>query len=141
MPDPETLEPDIRAISDAFLAELDRLGELEERKRQTPVDDPSFPVLALEVEETARALLARAAQQRETAHEVHQEAVEEGPTATIEDIPPGTSAARILAMWRDVERELAALPPGSPEARALSRRSTVYRLAYQTAYEAARKGS
>jgi uncharacterized protein YciW len=136
----DPVQPEIRAISDTFLAQLERLGALEERKRVTPVDDPSFPALAEEIEQTTRALLERAASQNAAAQEIHEEAVEEGTTGMIVDIPPDTSAARILALWREVERELAAEAPGSPRARDLERRSAAYRIAYQRAYEAARKG-
>lgn len=138
---PDSAQGDLRAISDTFLAQLERLAALEERKRETPVDDPSFPQLAQEVETTTRALLQRAASQTSAAHEVHEEAVTEGASFTIEDIPPGTSAVRILALWREVERELSAEQPGSPRARDLERRSAAYRVAYQRAYEAARDTS
>lgn len=136
----DPVQPEIRAISDTFLAQLERLQALEERKRVTPVDDPSFPALADEIEQTTRALLERAAAQNAAAQEIHTEAVEEGSTGTIVDIPPDTSAARILALWREVERELAAEAPGSARARDLERRSAAYRIAYQRAYEAARRG-
>jgi uncharacterized protein YciW len=136
----DPVQPEIRAISDTFLAQLERLQALEERKRVTPVDDPSFPALAEEIEATTRALLERAAAQNTAAQEIHDEAVEEGTSGTIVDIPPDTSAARILALWREVERELAAEAPGSPRARDLERRSAAYRIAYQRAYEAARAG-
>lgn len=136
----DPVQPEIRAISDTFLAQLERLQALEERKRVTPVDDPSFPALAEEIEQTTRALLERAAAQNAAAQEIHTDAVEEGSTGTIVDIPPDTSAARILALWREVERELAAEAPGSPRARDLERRSAAYRIAYQRAYEAARRG-
>ncbi|MFN8620859.1 MAG: hypothetical protein U0869_08970 [Chloroflexota bacterium] len=132
------LEPELRAISDTFLAQLERLQALEERKRLIPVDDPSFPTIALEVEEAARALLGQAGRQRNVAHEIHDEAVAEGATGTIEEIPPEMSAARILAQWREVERQLAETEAGSPRARDLERRSQAFRTAYQRAYEAAR---
>ncbi len=138
---PDAAQSDLRAISDSFLSQIERLTALEERKREMPVDDPAFPQLAQEVEEMARALLARAASQNVVAHEVHADAVSDGTTLTIEEIPPGTSASRILALWREVERELAAEQPGSPRARDLERRAAAYRTAYQRAYEDARTTS
>jgi hypothetical protein len=136
----DPIQTDIRAISDTFLAQLERLQALEDRKRVTPVDDPSFPALAEEVEATTRALLERAAAQNAAAQEIHEVAVEEGTTGTIVEIPPDLSAARILALWREAERELAAETPGSPRARDVERRSAAYRIAYQRAYETARTG-
>lgn len=136
----DPVQPEIRAISDTFLATIERLTTLEERKRVTPMDDPSFPALAEEIEVTTRALLDRAAAQTTAAQQLHEEAVEEGTSGMIVDIPPDMSAARILVLWREVERELAAEAPGSARARDLERRSAAYRIAYQRAYEAARMG-
>src|SRR3954452_5711454 len=93
---PDPAQAELREISDGFLAQLERLSALEERKRETPVDDPAFPRLAAEVEATTRALLERAASQTAAAHEVHEGAVADGTSLTIEDIPQGTSATRIL---------------------------------------------
>ena len=126
-PDPSTLEPELRAISDTFLVQLDRLAALEDRKRVTPVDDPAFPLLAQEVEDATRALLERAAQQTTTATALHDVAVSDGTSGTIEDIPPDYSAARILALWRDTERALAQEEPGSAAAADLERRASAYR--------------
>ena len=135
---PDAAQSDLRAISDSFLAQIERLTALEELKRETPVDDPAFPRLAQEVEEMTRALLARATSQNLVAREVHADAVSDGGTTTIEEIPAGTPVARILALWREVERELADAEPGSPRARELERRSAAFRTAYQRAYESAR---
>lgn len=137
--DPSGLEPELRAISDTFLVQLDRLAALEERKRVTPVDDPAFPQLAREVEDATRALLTRAAQQTSTATEVHDAAVSDGTSGTIEEFPPDYSAARILALWRDTERALAQVKPGSARAVDLERRAAAYRAAYQRAYDAVRR--
>jgi hypothetical protein len=135
----DPVQPELRAISDTFLAQLERLQALEERKRLTPVDSPDFPMLAREVEDTTRALLERAGRQREEAVEAHDDALSHGVSGTIEEVPPDTSAARILALWREVERELTLEAPGSPRARDLERRSAAYRMAYQRVYEAARR--
>jgi len=140
-PETSALEPDLRAISDTFLVQLDRLTELEERKRGTPVDDPAFPQLARDVEDATRALLTRAAQQTRTAADVHDAAVSDGTTGTIEEIPADYSAARILALWRDTERALAQELPGSAAAVDLERRASAYRVAYQRAYDTSRGSS
>lgn len=130
-------DTDIRVISDTFLAQLEQLAALEERKRVTPMDDPAFPALAQEVEDATRALLERAAQQQRVASELHDVAVAEGTAGTIEDVPADWSATRILEAWREAERNLVAEVPGSLRARDLERRAAAYRAAYQRAYLAA----
>jgi len=132
--DAQPLDPHLRLISDTFLEQLERLLALEERKRETPFDDPAFPSLARDVEDAARALLGRAAHQAERAHDVHDQAVGDGASSTIEDIPADLTPARILAMWRDADRELAVAEPGSSRQRELRDRVDALRSAYQRAY-------
>jgi hypothetical protein len=98
------------------------------------VDDPAFPSIAREVEDVARALLERAAQQTDRAQQVHDAAVTDGASATIEDIPSELSPAQILARWRDADRRLAALDPTSSEARTLRGTIDGLRAAYHRAY-------
>jgi hypothetical protein len=85
--DTPALDPTLRIVSDTVMLQLEELLVLEERKRTTPVDDPTFTKLAREVEDAARRLLAGASQQTSAAEAVHDDAVVEGMTATIEDIP------------------------------------------------------
>lgn len=116
------------------MEQMEQLLALEERKRVTPVDDPGFPAIARDVEDAARALLERASQQTERAHDVHDRAVAEGASATIEDIPADLSPARILTLWRDADRELRSTEPGSLRARQLEMTVDALRAAYQRAY-------
>jgi hypothetical protein len=132
-------EAELRAISDTFLSQLDALAALEERKRSTPLDDPDLPRLARQVVDATQALLQRAGEQHRTATSLHAEAVQDGTSVTIEEVPADWSAAQILAMWRDTERALAQVTPGSPRERELTQRSAAYRLAYQRVHDAARR--
>lgn len=110
---------DLRKASDQFMQRLDRLHELETRKRELPPDQPEFVRLAREIEDLSRALLWSGSQQVELAEEVHHEA-KTGTTAVdqpIRDTPPRRDAVTILAEWRAAERRLAAAKPGSDDER------------------------
>jgi hypothetical protein len=118
---------DLRQASDLFMQRLDRLQELETRKRELPPDEPEFVRLAREIEDLSRALLWAGSQQVELAEEVHHEAKENDVAVdqSIRDTPPRRDAVSILAEWRAAERRLAAAAPGSGdehEARADSER-------------------
>jgi hypothetical protein len=108
---------DLRRASDEFMQRLDRLHELETRKRELPPDQPEFVRLAREIEDLSRALLYSGGKQVELAEEIHHE---QKTTAVkvdqpIRDTPPRRDAVAILAEWRAVERRLAAAAPGSKE--------------------------
>ena len=110
---------DLRRASDEFMQRLDRLHELELRKRELSPDLPEFVRLAREIEDLARALLYSGGQQVELAEEVHHEAktndlVIDPP---IRDTPPRRDAIAVLAEWRAAERRLSAAPTGSKEER------------------------
>jgi hypothetical protein len=108
---------DLRRASDLFVQRLDRLQELEMRKRELPPDEPEFIRLAREVEDMARALLFAGGQQVELAEEVHREAKANDVAIDqpIRDTPPRRDAVAILADWRAAERRLGAAGLGSEE--------------------------
>jgi len=111
---------DLRRASDEFMQRLDRLHELESRKRELPPDQPEFVRLAREIEDLARALLYSGGKQVELAEEVHYE---QKTTAVkvdlpIRETPPKRDAVAILAEWRAAERRLAAASPGSKDEKA-----------------------
>jgi hypothetical protein len=111
---------DLRRASDEFIQRLDRLYELETRKRELRPDAPEFVRLAREIEDLSRALLFAGGQQVEMAEEVHAD-VKSGATAVdqpIRDTPPRRDAVVVLADWRAAERRLAASSGGSDEERA-----------------------
>jgi hypothetical protein len=108
---------DLRRASDLFVQRLDRLQELETRKRELPPDQPEFIRLAREVEDMARALLFAGGQQVELAEEVHREAKTNDVAIdqSIRDTPPRRDAVSILADWRAAERKLSAAELGSDD--------------------------
>ena len=111
---------ELRRVSDEFMGRLDRLYELESRKRELPPDQPEFIRLAREVEDLSRALLFSGGQQVELAEEVHAD-VKSGEMIVnepIRDTPSRRDAVIVLAEWRAAERRLAAAPAGSDEERA-----------------------
>ena len=111
---------DLRRASDEFMQRLDRLYELETRKRELRPDEPEFVRLAREIEDLARALLFAGGQEVELAQEVHAD-VKNGETIVdqpIRDTPPRRDAVLVLAEWRAAERRLTAASAGSEEERA-----------------------
>ena len=117
-PDQAELEraSELRAASDTLLERLDRLHELETRKREMPPERPEFVRLAREIEDLSRALLYSSGQQVELAEEVHVDVKLGSPVdQPIRDTPPRRDAVGVLAEWRAAERRLAAAPLGSPD--------------------------
>ena len=123
------LASDLRNASDLLLQRIDRLYELERRKRELMPDNPEFVRLAREVEDVARAALGATGMQVELATEVADRA-KRGDSIVdqpIRDVPPGPrDATVILSEWRAAERLLAAAAPGSDAER--SARTEVERL-------------
>ena len=110
---------DLRRASDEFMQRLDRLHELETRKRELPPDQPEFVRLAREIEDLARALLYSGGKQVDLAEEVHQEQKTSSVKVDlpIRETPPKRDAVAILSEWRAAERRLAAAGPGSKDER------------------------
>jgi hypothetical protein len=108
---------DLREASDVFIQRLDRLQDLETRKRELPPDEPEFVRLAREIEDLSRALLWAGSQQVELAEAVHHEAkANDLPVdQSIRDTAPKRDAVSILAEWRAAERRLSAAEPGSDD--------------------------
>jgi hypothetical protein len=116
---PEEHAAGLRRASDMFMQRLDRLYELETRKRELPPDQAEFVRLAREIEDLSRALLFAGGQQVELAEEVHAdikngEAIVDQP---IRDTPPRRDAVVVLAEWRAAERRLAAATPDTDDER------------------------
>jgi hypothetical protein len=109
----------LRQASDMFMQRLDRLHDLETRKRELPPDDPEFVRLAREIEDLSRALLWSGSQQVELAEAVHHQAKTNDIAVDqpIRDTPPRRDAVSILAEWRAAERQLSAAEPGSDDER------------------------
>ncbi len=123
MPDSTARPPavELRAASDLLIQRIDRLSELERRKRELMPDQPEFTRLAREIEDVARGVLGASGLEVELADEVAAAAKRGDPTAQepIRDVPPGSrDAVIVLEEWRAAERRLAAAAPGSEEERA-----------------------
>jgi hypothetical protein len=107
----------LRKASDQLMDRLDRLYELESRKREQRPDRPEFVRLAREIEDLSRALLFTSGEQVELAEEVHAD-VKAGNVAAdlpIRETPPKRDAVHVLSEWRAAERRLAAAPLHSRE--------------------------
>ena len=107
-------DSELRATSDSMLAMIDRLRDLESRKRQEVVGTETFARLAWEVLEAARMAQRWAELQLRQANEA---LVDDEPSA---DVPLVDVPARrldvVLAEWRQAEVVLSQALPGSGEA-------------------------
>lgn len=108
---------DLRQTSDLFMQRLDRLHDLESRKRELAPDEAEFVRLAREIEDLSRALLYTGGKQVELAEVVHHQAKRNNATVDqpIRDTPPRRDAVAVLADWRAAERRLSAAAQGSDE--------------------------
>ena len=102
-------EQDLRVTSDAFLARLDRLRELEILKRDLAPGTDEQLRATREIEELAEEVLAVAGRQTNLSE---QAADAPGATRPINEMPPRHIDA-ILAEWREAERALAGEAHGS----------------------------
>lgn len=124
--DPQEVEnlkvaSDLRNASDALMRQLDRLVELEERKRELPPGHPEFTRLAREIEDLARTALASTGTQvrlADAVSDIARRGDRDIAQQPIVETPPGPrEAAIILAEWRAAERAVAAAASGSDEQR------------------------
>jgi hypothetical protein len=100
---------DLRATSDAFVARLAQIADMEREKRLLAPADPAFMALANLVETAVRLLLAHSREQRAESLAAHDEKLQ----TAIASIPAGLSATELLSRWRSCEQELAKLPEDS----------------------------
>lgn len=135
-------EGELRAESDATLAALDTIRELEERKRGLPPESEDFLSAARQIRELTTVLHRTATRQEELAEEVQAAArASEPPDRPIIEIPPPDNLPAILAAWRMAERRLAEAAPGSAEEADLREAIDHLRRAYSKAHERSTKGS
>lgn len=110
-------EQDLRFTSDEMLRALERLRELESRKRKVKPGTERFRKLAEEVEALAGSIFTQTAEQQRLAAEsvgLTETRVIDAPP--IDQIGPVRELHMILNEWRDAERRLAAAAPGSEDA-------------------------
>ncbi len=130
----------LRATSDALLADLEALEDLERRKRELEPDDPQLVDAARKVETIARRLLGQSVRQREltaVVNDLAQAGHPDAPTGSIEATP--REIHQILADWRDAERRSQDAQAGSAEATAAVADVDRFREEYRTAHENARR--
>lgn len=139
-----SIEPNLPAVSDAMLANLDRLRALELEKRELPVGSPRLVELASEIEALAAAVLGTS----DTQVDLAKEAVNEAragmidPDATINDMAsPPRELHVVLDEWRNAERRLGDVAGDSPEALRLRADIELLRDEYRRSHDAASRRS
>jgi hypothetical protein len=139
-----SIEPNLSAVSDAMLANLDRLRRLELEKRTLPVGSPRLVDLATEIEELAVAVLGTSDTQVDLAKDAVRDARAGlvDPNTTIEEMAAAPRELHvILEEWRNAERRLAELDADSPDALPLRAHIELLREEYRRAHEAASRRS
>jgi hypothetical protein len=135
-----SIEPNLHAVSDAMLANLDRLRALELEKRSLPVGSPRLVELAAEIEALAATVLGTSDTQVDLAEEAHKEA-QAGtldPDTTIDEMAAAPRELHVvLEEWRDAERRLGELANDSPEALRLRADIELLREEYRRSHDAA----
>ena len=106
-----TGEAELRRTSDAFLSRVERLHDLELRKRTLTPGTPEMIQLAKEIEDLSSEVLGWAKREADLA----ELAGKRQPTniRPIAEVPP-RAVPDILAEWRDAERTFDAQTPGTP---------------------------
>jgi len=145
----------LRATSDALLADISRLADLERAKRHLTPGDPQLVEVSTEIELIADRVLQRTGEERaltEDAQAMVELGVRSAPDESIEETDP-TRAPRpspaappatrpramqdILDEWRDAERRAGEALPGSPEAELAKAQAERCKAEYHRAYQAA----
>jgi hypothetical protein len=139
-----SIEPNLPAVSDAMLANLDRLRALELEKRTLPIGSPRLVELAAEIE----ALAARVLGTSDTQVDLAEEALKEAragtldPETTIDEMAaPPRELHLVLDEWRDAERRLGDVAGDSPEALQLRAKIDLLRDEYRRSHDAASRRS
>jgi hypothetical protein len=135
-----SIEPNLPAVSDAMLANLDRLRALELEKRNLPVGSPRLIELATEIEELAATVLGSTDTQVDLAKEAVREAKAGviDPDTTIEEMAAAPRELHVvLDEWREAERRLGEVGSDTPEALGLRAEIELLRNEYRRSHDAA----
>lgn len=134
-----SIDPELRAASDALLANLDRLRALEEEKRSLPLGSPRLVELAGEIEQLAATVLGASDIQENLARLTRTMVLEgEAPAdGSIETMDAARDVHSVLADWREAERQLAEYSPDSQEAGSLRAQIEIFKMEYRRALDAA----
>jgi hypothetical protein len=136
--EPEEIRDALRGASDGLLIAIREVDARERMKRGVRPGRPEFAPLATAVRVAAEAVLMLARQEEERAQEASGTAAG-AALPTINESPPVSDLAAILAEWRAVERELDAAEPASAESRRLMERFETLRTQYAAALAAHRR--
>ena len=105
-------EHELRATSDSMLSMLDRVRDLESRKREHQPGTDTFAQLAWEVAELSRLISRWSELQLRQANEALADGVSPTPLTDV----PLRRLDVVLAEWRQAEMRLSQSPPGSTDA-------------------------
>jgi hypothetical protein len=122
----------LREVSDGLLGDLERLAQLEERKRLLQPDDPEAHQLAQEVSTLAGRVLSLSISEERITRDANAAAArgeESGLSRPIAETP--RSAHAILEDWRAAERRLGAASPGTADHAKAALDAERYRQEYQ----------
>lgn len=135
-----SLESELRATSDDLLLVLDRLGEMETRKRALPSGSDEFVILSRSIADLSVEVLRNSEREADLAESLAERRRNSPGGAPPVDLvaPAPRDVQVILNEWRAAERELAQTPGTSPESAAASVRVRRLREEYRVAFEAAR---
>jgi hypothetical protein len=134
------IKPTLRVNSDALLATIDRLRDLEVEKRGVAPGSGRFLELADEIRRLASGVLDTSDLQRELAEASNAVAEAGRPDLVqtpIDAIRPVREVQVVLAQWRDAERRLSAAREGSEEATSIELEVSRLRDEYRRSLDAA----
>jgi hypothetical protein len=137
--DEQELEDRLRAASDGIQLVVQQLNTLEDQKRGVDPTDTRFVELAKLVRVTVAELLQLATVEEEFARGLARAAAADLPS--INEVQPRHDLRQILEEWRDVERRIAEVPPGSRESVELVDRFEQLRIEYARASEDKRQST
>jgi len=133
-------DSELRAESDATMAALDTIRELEQRKRRLMPVGEEFLATARQIREISEVLMRTVTRQEELAEAVADPTVDVQPDVPIDEMEPQDSLPAILAEWRSAERRLAEAKPGTEQERDLQDAIERLRRAYSEAHARHTKG-
>jgi uncharacterized membrane protein YccC len=127
------IEEHLRGASDAVVLLLTEVSQLERHKRGIPPGDDRFDDVSAAVRVAAQALAEFTKREEEWARIATEDRTN---LETIDESESAASLGALLAQWRAVERQLAEMPPGTPEGMRLFAEFERLRAEYMAAFRA-----
>jgi uncharacterized membrane protein YccC len=131
------IEEHLRGASDAVVLLLTEVSQLERHKRGIPPGDDRFDEVSAAVRVAAQALAEFTKREEEWARIATEDRTN---LETIDESESAASLGALLAQWRAVERQLAEMPPGTPEGMRLFAEFERLRDEYMAAFRARHAG-